>query len=296
MRKILAICAALLVVVGVAADAFGTAASITVNSKSRVSLVNKQAVIASLTVNSGTYSAGGISLTAADLGLNKIEYICVAGPGMESGYAYSVMYGYDYTNSKLIAYRQGANSPSATTATVAYNKTANTTDGADTIYLHTYDGVNGWFEAVVSDDADTICMLADSSYLFIRDNDSAATGGTIVYVNLQGTTADRKLVANIPSGRAIFIPTTNSAAGYVGSEGFVVSHATSFTNYDALHVAGNSAANLDTADTTGGAATNTFSTDDQYYGNTYLGSQLNFAEVDATLNYSQPLYVFAIGY
>lgn len=81
------------------------ATTIAVSNTERTVFGNKRIVFADLTFASTNYPTGGVSLTPSDLGLTGIDFMKVENA--------SLVYKYDYTNKKLLAYA-APSSPAAT--------------------------------------------------------------------------------------------------------------------------------------------------------------------------------------
>lgn len=85
---------------------------------------NKRVKIVDVQLTSGAnYTTGGESLTAANVGLRKIITVNALGPA-QSSTPTSFQVGYDYTNSKLIAYGQNA-TPGAAVAQIQVTSNTN---------------------------------------------------------------------------------------------------------------------------------------------------------------------------
>lgn len=57
-------------------------------------------------VSLGTYATGGVAVTAATFGLTTLYAVIPLGPARKTDATDAVLYSYDSTNSKLVAYRQ----------------------------------------------------------------------------------------------------------------------------------------------------------------------------------------------
>ena len=68
---------------------------------------NKKVKIRTLTFT-GDYATGGVSLTASDVGLKKIQFVEFSGVGAASDVATANALTYDYTNSKVVLFESGA--------------------------------------------------------------------------------------------------------------------------------------------------------------------------------------------
>lgn len=67
-------------------------------------------VVKTITLDGGDFASGGISLTAAQLGLSSVLWLQAASQVL------GLVHQYDYTNSKLVTYRGGANNAALTDA------------------------------------------------------------------------------------------------------------------------------------------------------------------------------------
>jgi hypothetical protein len=68
---------------------------------------NKRRTVRDL-VFSGNYATGGEALTAANLGLTRVETVTFHGQAKSTDAATSTNVTYDYTNSKVLHYESGA--------------------------------------------------------------------------------------------------------------------------------------------------------------------------------------------
>ncbi len=161
MKKILLLISAL-IVLSLCSDALSVASSITVNSKKFVSMGNKKAVIADLTIVGGTYSSG-IPLTAANLGMTKIESFLA---NSDDGYLYE----YDIANAKLKQFGTADVVVDATTSTTIIDTAS--PDGT-LLYVWTQDYRFGTF--VADTDADTSIIWSSGVYAGIIDYDTPAS-------------------------------------------------------------------------------------------------------------------------
>ncbi len=82
------------------------ATTIAVSNTERTVFGNKRIVFADLTFASTNYPTGGVSLIPSDLGLTGIDFVKVENA--------SLVYKFDYTNNKLLAYTVTGTSPGAT--------------------------------------------------------------------------------------------------------------------------------------------------------------------------------------
>lgn len=114
--------------------------SVTLSNKVYSSFGNMRFMVVDLVV--GTYATDGVSLTAADLGLSSIDLLLCE---RKSG----VLYAYDYTNSKIQAYRL-----SIATAGALSKPAITTTDGTMTVK----GGVAGGVELYLDPDSNAGAM------------------------------------------------------------------------------------------------------------------------------------------
>jgi hypothetical protein len=68
---------------------------------------NKRVKVRTLTFSS-TYATGGESVTAANVGLKKIDEVIPHGMAMSTDLATGNMVGYDYANSKFVFFESGS--------------------------------------------------------------------------------------------------------------------------------------------------------------------------------------------
>jgi hypothetical protein len=87
---------------------------------------SRKNVVADLTFDS-SYDDNGESLTAADVGMRKLEEVIPHGPFRKSDGSDAVLVSYDHTNSKLVAFR-GKDPANAGGADVPFPEVANTTN------------------------------------------------------------------------------------------------------------------------------------------------------------------------
>ena len=90
------------------------AVTITLSDFTRTVFGNKRIVIATATFSGSTYTSGGESLTPANFGLQGVDYVKAENA--------TLLYKYDYTNKKLIAYTS-AGGGATTTFTEAIGST-----------------------------------------------------------------------------------------------------------------------------------------------------------------------------
>lgn len=74
-----------------------------------------------------SYATGGEPLVASEFGLKKIEHVMVHGAARKSDASDAVICSYDYTNGKLVAYRQ-KDPAAAGGADIALPQVGNTVD------------------------------------------------------------------------------------------------------------------------------------------------------------------------
>ncbi len=206
MKKILLFIVALVLALTVANGAFGTASSVTVNSRTYVSFGNKNAVIADLTIVAGTYSSG-IPLTAAQLGLTKVQSLLA---NSDDGFLYE----YDISNAKLKQFY-----PTSTADIVVDVTTSHTlidTDASATgtlLYVYTIDGRNGTFVSDISDGADSAIAWSAGVFAPVAyDDDSGDTINETVgigqsyAVNMDDLSDVGLTCNNALTGTAIYVP------------------------------------------------------------------------------------------
>jgi hypothetical protein len=148
----------------------------------------------------------------------------------KSGYTFE----YDYTNEKVKAYSSAATSITAEDFLITDDDSA-ASNGTD-IYLHTNDGVLGWFESVCANNADAPFTLTNGgSTCFVFDSDAAATKGFAVYFDDDAATQDQRLLAACPSLQTIYVPTS------IGTLIPIIYNAAPDTPGNALHFDDNAA-------------------------------------------------------
>jgi len=207
MKKILLSAIACLLALSVAVEALSANSAVTVNSKKRVSLGNKTGVIADITIGAGTYPSDGVPLSAATLGLQKIEKMIIEG---QSGYVFE----YDYTNETIEVWNTSG-TPAIVFDVAVTHTLIDTDTSADgtLLYVHTMDGRNGMFVSEVSDNADSAILWSSGVYAVVQDDDDPDTfdqdfgGGAVYAVTMDDIGTPRGLTCNNSlTGTTIYVP------------------------------------------------------------------------------------------
>lgn len=159
----------------------------------------------------GNYSAGGYSVSAADLGGSEVLAFHATQDGANAD-AYNSIWHYNYSTNYLKAYMGGvghthtvaANTITCDTLTIQDDDSADSNGGL--LYVCSFDGTTAWFEADVA--AAAQAMLNDSSTAFAVI-DSTHTMIDTVYFDDDYATADRRLMYSgnsIKGGNDLYVP------------------------------------------------------------------------------------------
>ena len=121
------------------------------------------------------------------------------------------VFDYDFDNEKLLCYTPGVKAATFTgTAVTASTLLVSDSDDAAShgvaLYLHTKDGVTGWFEFVSPTNADGYLTIGDGkAKVMVFDSNDAATDGFAVTIDEDATDGSR-LLAICPTLTTIFVP------------------------------------------------------------------------------------------
>lgn len=148
-----------------------------------------------------SYLTTGEVITASYFALDRFENVMIED---SEGYTFDVDVATGGATASIKAYST-LGDKTAENIELTDSNTAGT-DGV-AVYLHTKNGVQGWFEFVSPTNADGNGTLstAGNSY-FIFDADGAATDGVAIYFDEDATIQDERLMAVCPSNQDIYVP------------------------------------------------------------------------------------------
>lgn len=147
-----------------------------------------------------SYATSGETLTASKFGLDRFENIVLED---SEGYIYDVDIATGGATALLKAYQPDA--LAASTIKLKDDDTAASNGVA--LYLHSKDGMHGWFEFVSPTNADGTGTLASGGSAYsVFDSDAAATDGVLVYYDQDAANANERFMAVTQYNMDIYVP------------------------------------------------------------------------------------------
>lgn len=181
-------------VLAVVSFAFNVNAALTVSNIETENAGSEKKVMANIAFDS-SYAIGGESLTAANLGLSKINRLKVSD---QSGYTFE----YDYTNSKL---KVLGNGEGGSTITVTDDNTAASNGVA--VKVQSFDGVNSYLAFTSPTTTDGMGLLAAAGNTFSVKHDGTPSNSfsANLYFDEDGTNVDERFLANTATAQDMFV-------------------------------------------------------------------------------------------